>query len=137
MLGKLQKIFYRIFYQSLVNSLAATTTKEIRFDAANGHLQNKGTIKQISMAQCSVRVMSLGLVSWLGTLWGRLWQRWLKKILKPHSVDDLEMLAARRRAVIFFAELSLQQCQFEGDLEAVIKALKGCDLLHSSIGHLV
>ena len=89
------------------------------------------------MAQCSVRVMSLGLVSWLGTLWGRLWQRWLKKILKPHSVDDLEMLAARRRAVIFFAELSLQQCQFEGDLEAVIKALKGCDLLHSSIGHLV
>ena len=59
-----------------------------------------------------------------------------EKILKPHSVDSLEMLAARR-VVIFVAELSLQQCQFEGDLETVIKALKGCDLLHSSIGHLV
>ena len=59
-----------------------------------------------------------------------------EKILKPHSVDSLEMLAARR-AVIFVAELSLQQCQLEGDLEIVIKALKGCDLLHSFIGHLV
>ena len=59
-----------------------------------------------------------------------------EKILKPHSVDSLEMLAARR-AVIFASEIGLQQCQFEGDSETVIKAIKGCDLLHSSIGHKV
>ena len=59
-----------------------------------------------------------------------------EKFHKPQSVDSLEMLAARR-AVIFAAELGLQECQFEGDSETVIKARKGCDLLHSSIGHLV
>ena len=37
-----------------------------------------------------------------------------KEILKPHSVDSLEMVVARC-VVIFASELSLQQCQFEGD----------------------
>lgn len=83
-----------------------------------------------------MRLMKLRLVLWLGTLWGRLLQLWLKKILKPHSVDSLEMITTRY-AVIFALELGLQQCQFEGDSEIVIKALQGCDMLHSSFGHLV
>lgn len=82
-----------------------------------------------------MRVMKLGLVSWLGILWGWLLQQWLKNIHKPHSVESLETIAARR-AVIFASELGLQLCKFEGDSETVIKALRGVDMFYSSFGHL-
>ena len=58
-----------------------------------------------------------------------------EKIHKPHSVESLEMIAARR-AVIFASELGLQLCKFEGDSETVIKALQGRDMFYSSFGHL-
>ena len=45
-----------------------------------------------------------------------------EKTKKPHSVDCLEMMAARR-AVVFAQEIGLQKCQFEGDSEIIIKAL--------------
>ena len=45
-----------------------------------------------------------------------------EKISKPHSVECLEALAARR-AVIFAKEIGLQQSHFEGDSETVIKGL--------------
>ena len=76
------EIFCKNFNQAeVMNSVAAAALEENRSDAANGCLQNRGTIKQISMEQCLVRVMRLGLVSWLGTPWGRLLQLWLKKSL--------------------------------------------------------
>ena len=50
-----------------------------------------------------------------------------EKIHKPHNVESLEMIVARR-AVIFASELGLQQCKFEGDSETVIKALRGGDI---------
>ena len=59
-----------------------------------------------------------------------------EKIKKPHSVDCLEMMAARR-AVIFAQEIGLQKCQFEGDSKTIIKALKIGDMSSSSFGHLV
>ena len=59
-----------------------------------------------------------------------------EKIKKPHNVDYLEMMAARRE-VIFAQEIGLQQCQFEGDSETIIKALKAGDMFSSSFGHLV
>lgn len=127
------EIFCKNFNQAeVMNSVAAAALEENRSDAANGCLQNRGTIKQISMEQCLVRVMRLGLVSWFSM--GQVVAAMAEKILKPHSVDSLEMVAARC-AVIFASALGLQQCQFEGDSETVIKALQGCDLLDSSIGH--
>ena len=39
-----------------------------------------------------------------------------EKIWKPHNVESLEMIAARRVA-IFASELGLQQGHFEGDSE--------------------
>ena len=65
----------------MVNSVVVAIAEEIRSYAANGHLQNKGTIKQISMAQCSVRVMRLGLVSWFSM--GQVVAAMAEKILKP------------------------------------------------------
>ena len=59
-----------------------------------------------------------------------------EKIWKPHNVESLEMLAARR-AIIFAKELGLQQGQFEGDTEICIKALQKGELFSSSYGHLV
>ena len=58
-----------------------------------------------------------------------------EKIIKPHSVKCLELLAARR-AVIFAKEIGLQQSHFEGDSEAVIKGLLGGGMQFSSLGHL-
>ena len=46
-----------------------------------------------------------------------------EKIRKPCTVEHLETLAASR-AVIFAAELGLQQVHFEGDSELVVKALQ-------------
>lgn len=44
------------------------------------------------------------------------------KIRKPCTVENLEMLATKR-AVIFAADLGLQQAHFEGDSKIVIEAL--------------
>ena len=52
---------------------------------------------------------------------------------KPHSVDCLEMMAARR-AQVFAQEIGLQKCQFE---ETIIKALNGGDMSSSYFGHLI
>ena len=46
-----------------------------------------------------------------------------EKIKQPHSVECLEMLAARW-AVIFVKEIGLQESHFEGDSELVIKELQ-------------
>ena len=59
-----------------------------------------------------------------------------EKIWKPHNVESLEMIAARR-AAIFASELGLQQGHFEGDLETGIRALQKGNLFSSSYGHLV
>ena len=58
-----------------------------------------------------------------------------EKIIKPHSVECLVLLAARR-AVIFAKEIGLQQSHFEGDSETVIKGLLGDGMQFSSLGHL-
>lgn len=58
-----------------------------------------------------------------------------EKIKKPCTVENLEMLAVRR-AVIFTAELGLQQAHFEGDSKLVIKALQTGTMFSSSVGHL-
>ncbi|KAL0016669.1 hypothetical protein SO802_003738 [Lithocarpus litseifolius] len=58
-----------------------------------------------------------------------------EKIRKPHNVESLEIITARR-AVIFASKIGLQQCQFEGDLEIGIKALQTGDVFSSSFGHL-
>ena len=58
-----------------------------------------------------------------------------EKIKQPHSVECLEMSAARR-AVIFVKEIGLQDSHFEGDSELVIKELQRDGLQFSSIGHL-
>ena len=46
-------------------------------------------------------------------------------------------MMAARTVVIFAQEIGLQQCQFEGDSETIVKALKAGDMFFSSIGHLV
>ena len=55
-----------------------------------------------------------------------------EKIKQPHSVECLEMLAARR-AVIFVKEIGLQESHFEGDSELVIKELQRDGSQYSSI----
>ena len=42
-----------------------------------------------------------------------------------------------RRVAVFAQEIGLQKCQFEGDLETIIKALNGGDMSSSSFGHLI
>ena len=59
-----------------------------------------------------------------------------KEKKKPHLVECLELLVARR-AVIFTKEIGLQQSHFEGDSEMVIKGLQGVGTQFSSLGHLV
>lgn len=58
-----------------------------------------------------------------------------EKIKQPHSVECLEMLAARR-AVMFVKEIGLQESHFEGDSELVIKELHRNGIQFSSIRHL-
>uniref|UniRef100_A0A7N2L7F5 RNase H type-1 domain-containing protein n=1 Tax=Quercus lobata TaxID=97700 RepID=A0A7N2L7F5_QUELO len=55
-----------------------------------------------------------------------------EKMKQPHSVECLEMLAARR-AVIFVKEIGLQESHFEGDSELVIKELQRDGSQNSSI----
>lgn len=59
-----------------------------------------------------------------------------KKIQKPHLVEVLEMMAARR-VVSFVHEIGLHQSHFEGDSEIGIKVLHNGDILLSSFDHLV
>ena len=76
----------------------------------------------------------LGIMVWDSS--GQVLVAMAEKIWKPHNVESLEMLAARR-AIIFAKELDLQQGQFEGDSEICIKALQMGKLFSSSYGHLV
>ena len=74
---------------------------------------------------------------WCETLMVWWWLRWRKKKKKkPHLVECLELLVARR-AMIFAKEIGLQQFHFEGDSEMVIKGLQGVGMQFSSLGHLV
>ena len=66
---------------------------------------------------------------------GYVFAAMVEKIQKPHFVEVLEMMAARR-AVNFVHEIGLHQIHFEGDLEIGIKALCNGDMLLSSLGHL-
>nr|POE56995.1 hypothetical protein CFP56_45526 [Quercus suber] len=55
-----------------------------------------------------------------------------EKIKQPHSVECLEMLAARR-AMIFVKEIGLQKSHFESDWEVVIKGLQKAGMEFSAI----
>ncbi|KAL0011115.1 hypothetical protein SO802_006223 [Lithocarpus litseifolius] len=59
-----------------------------------------------------------------------------EKIMKPHSVEVLELLAARR-AALFSQELGLDRVIFEGDSEQVIKALQWGGWDFASGGHFI
>ena len=60
-----------------------------------------------------------------------------EKIQKPHSLESLELLVARRAMIFFFIEIGLQQFQFKGNSKTSIKALQTGEMLSSSFGHLV
>ena len=59
-----------------------------------------------------------------------------KQIIKPPSVEILELLAARR-AVTFTAESGHVQVICEGDSELVINSLRGPGMENSQGGHLI
>ena len=59
-----------------------------------------------------------------------------EKIKKPPSVMALELLAARRAAILV-SEIGFQQSRFEGDLEVVVKSLVGCGMEKSVVGHIL
>nr|XP_023900880.1 uncharacterized protein LOC112012720 [Quercus suber] len=59
-----------------------------------------------------------------------------KKNAQPHSVEILEILAARR-AIQFTVELGFHHATFEGDVEGVIKALSLGSFPITTTGHLV
>ena len=59
-----------------------------------------------------------------------------KQIVKPPSVEILELLAARR-AVKFTAELGYAQLVCEGDSESVVNSLRGSDMENSWGGHII
>ena len=59
-----------------------------------------------------------------------------EKIKKPHSVQTVELLAARR-AVKFRIEIGFRHAIFEGDSEVVIKSIQGNSMLNSLDGHLI
>ncbi|KAL0005237.1 hypothetical protein SO802_012798 [Lithocarpus litseifolius] len=67
---------------------------------------------------------------------GKVMASLAEKILKPSSVETVELLAARR-AVILVQELGFKNSIFEGDSETVINSLRNGDRLKSFIGHLV
>ena len=85
-------------------------------------------------AICLMNAMKLAWALWceIQKVWW--WLRWRKK-KKPHSVECLELLAARR-AMLFAKEIGLQQSHFEGDSETVINGLQGVGMHFSSLGHL-
>ena len=59
-----------------------------------------------------------------------------EKIKKPPSVMALELLAARRAAILV-SETGFQQSCFEGDSEVVVKSLGGCGMEKSVVGHIL
>ena len=59
-----------------------------------------------------------------------------EKIQKPHSVQSVELLAARR-AITFCIETGFQNSIFEGDSKLVIKLLRGMGLVKSQDGHII
>ena len=60
----------------------------------------------------------------------------IQKIRFPHSVESIEALAAKR-AIQFALELGLQEGEFEGDLEIIVKALKDDRPSHAPFGLIV
>ncbi|KAK9996939.1 hypothetical protein SO802_021625 [Lithocarpus litseifolius] len=56
--------------------------------------------------------------------------------MKPHSVEVLELLAARR-AALFSQELGLDRVIFEGDSKQVMKALQWGGWDFASGGHFI
>ena len=59
-----------------------------------------------------------------------------EQIVKPPSVEILELLAARR-AVKFTAELGYAQLVCEGDSESVVNSLRGSGMENSWGGHII
>ena len=59
-----------------------------------------------------------------------------EKIKKPPSVMALELLAARRAAILV-SEIGFQQSCFKGDLEVVVKSLGGCGMEKFVVGHIL
>ena len=59
-----------------------------------------------------------------------------EKIKKPPSVMALELLAARRAAILV-SETGFQQSCFEGDSEVIVKSLVGCGMEKSAVGHIL
>ncbi|KAK9988503.1 hypothetical protein SO802_028742 [Lithocarpus litseifolius] len=59
-----------------------------------------------------------------------------EKIKKPPSVVALELLAARRAAVLV-SETGFQNSVFEGDSLAVVKSLQGSGMENSAVGHIL
>ena len=59
-----------------------------------------------------------------------------EQIVKPPSVELLELLAARR-AVSFAAESGHEQVVCEGDSESVVNSLRGPGMKNFRGGHLI
>ena len=59
-----------------------------------------------------------------------------EKIKKPPSVVTLELLAARRVAVLV-SKTGFQQSCFEGDSKIVVKSLHGSGMEKSVVGHII
>ena len=59
-----------------------------------------------------------------------------EQIVKPPTVDFLELLAARR-VVLFSAQLVYVQGVCEGNSESVVNALKGSGMKNSRGGHFI
>jgi len=76
----------------------------------------------------------LGVV--IRTCEGQLVAALSKQIVKPPTVEILELLAARR-AISFSAELVHTQCVCEGDSQSVVNASKDPGINHSRGGRLI
>ena len=59
-----------------------------------------------------------------------------EKIMKPPTVEMVELLAARR-AVIFSIEAGFRNSVFEGDSATVIKSLQDRNMSNSQGGHII
>ena len=59
-----------------------------------------------------------------------------EQLVKPPSVEILELLAARR-AVKFTAELDYAQLVCEGDSESMVNSLRGSGMENSWGGHII
>ena len=59
-----------------------------------------------------------------------------EKIMKPSTVETLELLAARC-AVAFFLEVGSQNSNFKGDSVSIINSLKDRDMSNSHGVHII